>query len=183
MSIEILRDARVHALLLKLDQELARQHREAGCGHCRAKLHCSNFPRKPRGCPESVRELYAKRLSFDCSSCDRRSTPPSVRFMNRRLYVATVLAMVSPRGPASRSWLCQKLQVSAATVKRWRRWWHEIFVRTALWTLKRADFAPPVDEVALPGSAIERFNACEPGDRTVQFLRFLLPVPASTLPM
>jgi len=183
MSIEILRDARVHTLLLKIDQELARQHREAGCGYCGAKLHCSNFPRKPRGCPESVRELYAKRLSFDCSSCDRRATPSSVRFMDRRLYVATVLALVCPRGPASRSWLCQKLLVSAATVKRWRRWWHETFVTTPLWLIKRADFTPVVDEATLPGSAIERFNASDPADRIVQFLRFLLPASAGFLPM
>jgi len=183
VSINVLEDARVHALLLQIDRDLAQRLRGCGCPHCGAKLHCGNFPRKPRGCAPSVRGTYTKRFSFDCSRCDKRATPPSVRFMGRRLYVAPVLALVCPRGPASRSWLCQVLNVPAATVRRWRRWWHARFVRTALWSLKRADFAPPVDETALPGSAIERFNAKDPGERLVQLLRFLLPLSTRVLPV
>ena len=122
MSIDILRNARLHALLLNIDHDLASQWRERGCPKCGQKLHCADFPRKPRGCPASAREIYAKRLSFDCSPCRKRATPPSARFIERRLYVAAVLALVCPRGPAHRSWLCEKLKVSPNTVKRWRRW-------------------------------------------------------------
>jgi hypothetical protein len=183
MSIDILQDARVHALLLRIDHELARRRREAGCGKCGAKLHCGNFPRKPKGCPASVRELYTSRFSFDCSRCDTRATPVSVRFMDRRHYVGMVLALVCPRGPAHRSWLCEKLKVSARTIKRWRCWWHETFVATPLWRLKRADFAPSVDEAALPGAAIERFSGADEAERIVRFLNFLLPASMGVLPM
>jgi hypothetical protein len=182
MTHLILENPRVHALLLKIDQELAAERHRGGCAHCGSKLHRGDFPRKPRGCRESEREMYSKRFSFDCSRCDKRATPASVRFIGRRLYVAVVLALVCPRGAASRSWLCQKLKVASATLRRWRRWWHETFVRTALWSVKRADFAPAVDEAALPASAIERFNATDPGDRLVQFLSFLLPLSRSVLP-
>ncbi len=183
MSIDILRDVRVHALLFKIDQDLARRRRKTGCRKCGAKLHCGNFPRKPKGCPASVRELYAHRFSFDCSRCDTRATPASVRFRDRRHYVSMVLALVCPRGPAHRSWLCERLKVAARTIRRWRCWWHETFVATPLWLLKRADFVPCVNEAALPGSAIERFDATDPGDRLLQFLRFLLPTSTGVLPV
>jgi hypothetical protein len=175
MSIDILKNARLQTFLLTIDQDLASQWRDRGCSKCGRKLHCADFPRKPRGCPASARELYAQRLSFDCSNCRQRVTPPSARFIDRRVYVAAAVALVCPRGPARRSWLCQALNVPPATVRRWRQWWHECFARSAMWSLKRADFVPQVDEAALPGSAIERFNATDPGERLVQFLRFLLP--------
>jgi len=183
MSDQILQHVRVHAFLHKVDEDLARRCREAGCGKCGAPLHRGNIPRKPKGCPASARDLYTERFSFDCSRCDKRTTPPSVRFMDRRHYVAPVLALVSPRGSAHRSWLCEKLKVAAATVKRWRRWWQEMFVATPLWLLKRADFAPIVDETALPGSAIERFSGADEAERIVRFLNFLLPAPLRVLPM
>lgn len=183
MSIEILRDVRAHVFLLKVDEGLAQRRRKEGCGKCGARLHCGNFPRKPKGCPPQVRELYTNRFSFDCSRCDTRATPCSVRFMDRRHYVAMVLALVCPRGPAHRSWLCEKLKVAADTVRRWRTWWHETFVKTPLWLLKRADFAPVIDETALPGSAIERFTGADEAERIVRFLNFLLPTPLGVLPM
>lgn len=183
MSHLILQDPRVHALLLQIDRDLAAERRRGGCADCGGRLHCGDFPRKPRGVPPNVRALYSTRVSFDCGRCDKRATPPSVRFMGTRRYVAVALALVCPRGPASRSWLCQALQIPAATVRRWRQWWHERFVRTAPWSLKRADFAPPVDEMTLPRSAIERFDATDPGERLVQFLRFLLPGSTRGLPV
>jgi hypothetical protein len=183
MSIDILKNARLHTFLLTIDHDLASQWRNRGCPNCGHKLHCADFPRKPRGCPASARKLYAQRLSFDCSNCRKRVTPPSARFIDRRVYVATVVALVCPRGPASRSWLCEALNVPPATVRRWRQWWHECFARSAEWVLKRADFIPPVNETALPGSAVQRFNATDPGGRLVQFLRFLLPASTGVLPV
>ena len=183
MSHLILQDPRVHDLLLKIDRDQAAKRRREGCAFCGGRLHCGDFPRKPRGVAPSVRALYSTRFSFDCGRCDKRATPPSVRFMGPRRYVAAVLALVCPRGPASRSWLCQALKVAPATVRRWRQWWHERFAWSAEWLLKRADLVPPVDETALPGSAIERFEATDPGERLVQFLRFLLPSTTGVLPV
>lgn len=183
MSIEVLRDARVHVFLRKVDEDLAQRRRKEGCRKCGAKLHCGDFPRKPKGCPAHVRELYTSRFSFDCSRCDTRATPSSVRFMDRRHYIAVVLALVCPRGPAYRSWLCEKLNVAADTVKRWRVWWQETLTATPLWLLKRADFASPVDETALPGSALERFRGLDEAERIVRFLNFLLPAPLGVLPV
>jgi hypothetical protein len=181
MSHLILQDRRVHALLLEVDRALAAATKERGCKHCGGRLHEGGFARKPRGVPAQSRALFNRRVSYDCSQCRPRTLPPSVRFFDRRLYVAPAVALVCPRGPANQSWLCRKLGVAAATIKRWRRWWHERFACSALWSLKRADFAPPVDETALPGSAIARFGATDPGERLVQFLRFLLPASTGVL--
>lgn len=183
MNDQILKHVRVHTFLLKVDQDLAQRRRKAGCGKCGAKLHCGNFPRKPKGCPSHVRELYTSRFSFDCSRCDTRATPASARFMDRRHYVALVLALVCPRGPAYRSWLCEKLKVAADTVTRWRVWWQETLTATPLWRLKRAHFASPVDETALPGSALARFSGADEAERIVRFLNFLLPTPLGVLPV
>jgi hypothetical protein len=182
MSHLILQDRRVHALLLEVDGTLAAATKERGCKHCGGRLHEGGFARKPRGVPAGLREMFSRRVSFDCSRCRHRTRPPSVRFFDRRGYVAPAVALVCPRGPASRSWLCRALNVPAATVRRWRQWWHERFAGSALWLFKRADFVPPVDETALPGSAIERFEATDPGGRLVQFLRFLLPASGWLLP-
>lgn len=182
MTIHILEDRRVHEFLLRADQDLAAERRELGCGECGAALHCSNFPRKPRGCAAHFKEIYSQRLSFDCSICDKRATPASVRFIGHRSYVATVLAVVCPRGPASRSALCRQLSVPAATVKRWRQWWNETFVLTRLWSSKRAFFDSPVNVSLLPGSAIERF-AGELHEKVVRFLHLLLPIETRVLPV
>jgi hypothetical protein len=181
MSLSIVEDPRVYALLHQIDRELAVATKKQGCQHCGGRLHEGGFKRKPRGIPGSSREWFSWRISYDCSRCRQRTRPPSVRFFDRRLYVAPAVALVCARGPASRSWLCRVLKVTPATVRRWRGWWHECFARSALWTLKRADFVPPVDDLALPGSAIERFTAADPGERLVQFLRFLLPLSTRAL--
>jgi len=170
-------------LLLDVDGELAAATKARGCKHCGGRLNEGGFARKPRGVPACVRALFSRRVSFDCSRCRRRTRPPSIRFFDRRLYIAPALALVCPRGPARRSWLCKALNVSAATVRRWRQWWHECFACSTVWSLKRADFVPPVDETALPGSAVERFSATDPGGRLVQFLRFVLPASTGVLPV
>jgi len=95
-----------------------------------------------------------------------------------------VVALVCPRAAGAPSWLCEKAQrsppilSSAGGAGGSRPSWS-----TAVWNLKRAAFAPPVDETALPGSAIERFDATDLSARLVQFLRFLLPASMRGLPV
>ena len=66
----------------KIDKELAEAVQAGACLYCGAKLHCGDYPRKPRGGPE-----WDERYSFDCSRCRKRRTPPSVRFLGRKVYV------------------------------------------------------------------------------------------------
>lgn len=81
-------------LLLRLDHEFAAQCRADGC-RCGSNLHRADYPRKPRGCPPSVRGDHSFRLSFCCAACRKRATSLSVRFLGRRVYLAQAVVLVS----------------------------------------------------------------------------------------
>lgn len=77
-------------LCLRIDYDLAEATRLSQCRLCGGPLHVSNFLRKPRGLGFAPAEEERRRLSFCCGreGCRARSTPPSVRFLGRRMYVA-----------------------------------------------------------------------------------------------
>ena len=83
-------DANFLAFLQQIDDELAEQVQAGGCPHCGGPLHRASYPRKPRGVPHrQLDERYRRRHSFCCAAdgCRRRCTPPSVRFLGRRVYL------------------------------------------------------------------------------------------------
>ena len=92
MCHALLHDPAFFRLLTRIDAEFATEARQGRCPECKGPLHVGDFPRKPRGCPASVREEYSRRLSFTCGWCDSRTTPASVRFLGRRVYVAVALS-------------------------------------------------------------------------------------------
>ncbi len=175
MCHALLQDPAFFFFLLRVDEAFASQTRAGGCA-CGGVLHSARYPRKPRGCPAPVREHYGWRFSFCCASCDRRSTPASVRFLGRRVYLGVVLTLVSSTGSATTQHLAQQLRVSVRTLKRWRAWWQRDFVRTALWQSMRARFTTPVSSEGLPQSLLERFDAESAVQQRVLLLRFLAPL-------
>lgn len=175
MCHTLLQDPAFFHFLLRIDEEFAAQARAGGCA-CGGVLHSARYPRKPRGCPAQVREHYGWRFSFCCARCDRRTTPASVRFLGRRVYVAVVLTLVSPRGTTTAQHLSQQLRVSVRTLNRWRAWWRRDFVRTPLWQSMRARFKAPAPSEGLPQSLLERFEADTAAQRRVLLLRFLAPL-------
>ena len=84
-----LQDPKLYSLLLLIDEDLAAQAQSAGCS-CGGALHSARYPRKPRGAPRELLEQYRSRLSFCCAACRRRTTPESVRYLGRRVYLAVV---------------------------------------------------------------------------------------------
>jgi hypothetical protein len=80
-------DAKFHAFLLRIDEDLAAETRARGCRRCGGTLHRDLYPRKPRSGPNNLGEAYRRRLSFTCSICDKRHTPVSVRFLGRATVV------------------------------------------------------------------------------------------------
>jgi hypothetical protein len=69
-----------------------------------------------------------------------------------------------------------QLGVDVRTLRRWRRWWQETFVKSAFWRAARARFAPPLAEAALPAALLERFTAETSRGSLVQTLQFLAPI-------
>lgn len=171
----LLLDASFRSLLLNADFELAEEVRRGCCPFCGGALHAAHYPRKPRGGPELPPE-HDVRLSFCCAidGCRKRCTPPSLRFLGRRVYWATVFVIVTVlrHGPTPER--MRKLQelvgASRRTIERWCAWWRASFVESHLW--RASAFIPPIAPSDLPGSLLERFR----GDgrrRLVALLRFL----------
>lgn len=175
----IAQDPSLFRFLSQIDAELAADVRDAGCRHCSGRLHTADFPRKPRGCPAAVIEEYSWRLSFTCGRCDSRATPPSVRFLGRRVYVAATLMLSSPPDTASARELQRSLGISRRTVLRWRRWWTQEFTRTHLWRSLRSRLMPPIALHELPRSLLDRFGSKTPLARLTQALRLLSPLSVS----
>jgi hypothetical protein len=172
----LLDDPAFFRFLCHIDAEFAEKTRLGRCPQCSGPLHVGDFPRKPRGVPACVREEYSSRLSFTCGWCDARSTPASVRFLGRRVYVAVVLMLVSPpAGSASRT-VGDLLEVPTRTLKRWRAWWQREFFRTPFWQSVRARISSPLSSAQLPGSLLERFEGPSERERMSQLLRFLSPL-------
>lgn len=176
MCHALLQDPAFFRFLQRIDEELAAETRLGRCCLCTGPLHCADYPRKPRGCPASVVEAYSSRFSFTCGRCEKRATPASVRFLGRRVYLAVVLILMSPRGGAQGRELCARLAIPQRTLGRWRRWWTEDFVRTPLWQSLRERFAVPVDTAQLPHSLLARFDTGTVADRPMQLLRLISPV-------
>ena len=68
------------------------------CRYCGGPLHRGDYPRKPRGgLSPSAAEAFGRRFSLCCGreGCRRRATPPSVRFLGRRVYVGAVVIVAS----------------------------------------------------------------------------------------
>src|SRR5437773_4353031 len=118
MSAHLLNMNQLFELLLEIDQDLAAKARtQARCWDCEGtKFHRGDFPRQPRGCPQRFRKAYSRRASLDCANCRARTTPPSVRFLPRRVYLAAVVVLMSLRRATRVEWLAQELQVPRRTV-------------------------------------------------------------------
>ena len=176
MYVSVLHDPAFFHLLTRIDAEYAEETRQGRCPRCQGPLHVSDYPRKPRGCPPSVLEEYSQRLSFTCGRCDKRTTPASVRFLARRVYVGLALLLLSGSAGCAACAVQQHLSVSARTVKRWRTWWHRDFQRTAFWRSVCERFASPVPAEALPQSLLERFQGASCQERLEELLRFVRPL-------
>ena len=177
----LLRDTRFFALLTTLDQDLAEQMRTQGCS-CGGRLHRADYPRKPRGGPADLSPEQERRLSFCCAreGCRRRTTPPSLRFLGRRVYFGAVVVVVTTLvhgvTPRRAEALRREFGVDRRTLARWRQWWRAYFPSSAFWRQRRARFSPSVAVAGLPASLLERFAAAGQPAGLVSLLRFLAPV-------
>jgi hypothetical protein len=93
------------SFLLTVDEDLAEETRKKGCP-CGGCLHSANYQRKPRGTPAQLPEPQRLRLSFCCDrdGCRKRATPPSVRFLGRKVYLGAIVVLISAmrQGPTPR---------------------------------------------------------------------------------
>lgn len=180
MYAELLGDARLYEVLQHIDEDLAEQARRAGC-RCGGRLHGARYRRKSRGGPQGLSARYEQRLSFCCAmeGCRKRTTPPSVRFLGRKVYLGAVVVLVSAlrqgANPTRVSVLHDLFGVGERTLRRWRQWWQQVFAEGTFWRGARGRLLPVVAAEKLPRGLVERFAGAAM-DRCCGVLRFVAPI-------
>jgi len=182
MYHDLPRAARFWSFLFAIDQDLAESARKKACS-CGGHLHRANYPRKPRGTLLQLPEPLRLRLSFCCDrdGCRKRTTPPSVRFLGRKVYLGAIIIVISAmrQGPTPRRVreLSARFGADRRTIARWQVLWREHFPQTPFWRVARARLVPPVEIVTLPyslvGAFLSRHRRCR---GWTLLLRFLSPI-------
>jgi hypothetical protein len=178
----LLSDSRLYKILAKLDEEIAADVKGRGCLFCGGNLHNARYRRKPRGLPPEAEGDFQYRASFCCDreGCRRRTTPPSVRFLGRKVFIgaAVVLVTILRHGPtpARLSRIRELTGASARTVSRWREWWQSIVPRSHWWSTARGFLRRPVSGEFLPASLLEVFVIDDVRTGLVALLRFISPL-------
>ena len=169
MSHFLISDPTLYSRLLEFDAELAGETLGKGCPH---------YPRKPRGIPADHRPGFSFRFSFCCSSCRRRVTSPSLRFLGRKIYIGLVVVIdccCVGRITAWFSRVSDAMGISLRTLWRWRAFWRETFPSTRFWQEARGRLMPIPDDHAFPLSLLQVFEGSRE-DPPIAFLRFLSPI-------
>ena len=176
----LLTDTRFYNSLLDFDRLIAGQIREKGCPFCQGNLNQSHFLRKPRGVPKHTDPDYSVRFSFCCAEdgCRKRMTPPSMRFLSRKVYSSVILFLIFLFTSKSDEARMDKLNallgttLSVESIRRWRHYWTKVVPNSHTW--KRSPFNQALSET-LPGSLLALFQ----GNLKQQLqmgLRWLLPL-------
>ncbi len=195
MCHEFLSNPSFYHALTDLDRLVAAEVQASGCPFCKeagrgyVALHQADYPRAPRGLLTSSQEVqreYGFRFSLCCCGvkhgCRRRVTPPSVRFLGRKVYLGIVVVLLCAlRGGFStrrRRLLYDQVELSAQTLWRWRTYWCKTLVVTPFWQRERANHMPPVNERGLPGTWLVRIGGECLQDRLRRLLIRLMPLTA-----
>jgi len=187
MFAALLADGRLYELLQRCDEDLAAEQRACGCPRCAGVLHWARYPRKPRGF-SGLNPEYGRRLSLCCAreGCRKRATPPSLRFLGRKVYLGAVVVLVCALRcgvtPTRMRYLEERVGVSRRTVMRWRRFWCAEFIATPFWRAACGALMPPLEHGELPASLLERFAGAA-RDRLVSALRFIAPITTESATM
>jgi hypothetical protein len=172
--------------LVAIDAAILERAAVERCPLCGGPLHRGDYPRKPRGgLLGRAAEAFERRFSLCCGreGCRHRATPPSVRFLGRRVYVGAVviLASVVALAAASARAAERTTGIAARTTRRWLRWWRGPFTTSAPFVELSGRLVPSPFRSALPMSILERL----PGELTARvrrLLEWLAPITTASSP-
>jgi hypothetical protein len=173
MVDEVAFDVEFFSLLTQKDEQITACVAAEMCPKCCGPLHRSDYERKPAGALIApAGEASVTRFSLCCGreGCRKRATPPSLRFLGRRVYLGVVVILASLVGQAraKAAELRRQTGVPPRTVRRWLSWWQGLFLSTEVFVAIRARLiGVDVDEV--PSSIVEQL----PGSRTSRMLTML----------
>ena len=172
--------------LTAIDAAIVERAGAERCGDCGGPLHRGDYPRKPRGGQlAALPDGFDRRFSLCCGrdGCRHRATPPSVRFLGRRVYVGAIviLASVLTLAAASIRAAERATGIPARTSRRWLRWWRGPFTTSAPFVELSGRLLPSPSRNTLPTSVLERL----PGDATTRIralLAWLAPITTESSP-
>lgn len=171
--------------LVAIDEAIVARAAEGSCRDCDGPLYRGDFPRKPRAGVLAVTEAFSRRFSLCCGreGCRVRTTPPSVRFLGRRVYVGAVVVLASAVAlmAMAANAAARVTGVPPRTLRRWRRWWRGPFTASAPFVELSARLVPAPDRQRLPASLLERLA----GDKSAaiaKLLAWLAPLTTASCP-
>lgn len=180
--IELQRE--IFATLAQADEKIVNQVADGGCRVCEdGPLHRSDYARKPSGAlMAAAGEEFVMRFSLCCGreGCRRRATPPSLRFLGRRVYLGAVVIVASivAQATTTAAAIRKATGVPPRTTRRWLDWWRSVFLRTDVFMALRARLiGVAVEEV--PKSIVEKLVGT-PAERVVGMLKWLMPLTTGT---
>lgn len=161
-------DVKFFLTLVEADKAIVEQVQAKGCP-CGGRLHRADYMRKPRGLMIDVDPAHCRRFSLCCSreGCRARTCPPSVRFMNRKVYAAILIVLscvahcqeritMEPSRAATN--IGQIFDVSRRVLVRWSTYFTTILPALLGFRAEGGRFLPPLDESLLPLTLLERFS-------------------------
>jgi hypothetical protein len=179
----LLQDLVFYGRLERCDEEIARRRRAEGCA-CGGRLHQAHYQRRPRGGPSGLGATFNRRFSYCCGRCRARTTPPSLRFLGRKVYLGAIVMLLPAMGrrfpPRVVALVREVLGPSLRTFRRWLAFWTEILPRSPFWKTARARLMPPVDETARPASLVDRFASGDDYTDVERALAFIGPMTTAT---
>ena len=178
----LFQEASFWSFLFRIDQRLAATVRKEGCP-CGGRLHSAKYPRQPRCGGTNLPASYDYRLSFCCDrdGCRKRATPPSVRFLGRKVYLGAVVVLVAAmrQGPSPQRVreLSKLFGADRRTIARWRVFWREHFPPTPFWKVNRGRFMPQLAIAELPRALFVAFiHSDDSKEDWGRLLEFLSPI-------
>lgn len=170
--------------LMAIDEAIVASVHAEACRNCGGRLHRGDYRRKPRGGAMGVAaEAFQRRFSLCCGKegCRRRATPPSVRFLGRRVYVGAIVIIASVIAVA-RSAGRRATGVAPRTARRWVRWWRDVFPATSVFAAICARLVPTsLDRRRLPACILERLGE-DDELRVRRMLGWLAPLTTLSIP-
>jgi hypothetical protein len=173
------------AFLTTIDEKIMLLVAAGRCSRCGGPLHRGDYERKPRGAllaPAGAE--FVTRFSLCCGreGCRKRATPPSVRFLGRRVYLGAVVIVASmfARVLAGAAKLRQVTGVPTRTTQRWLGWWCGPFVSTSVFVAVCSQLIG-VEVEELPASIVLRL-AGAPTEKVSAMLALLAPLTTGSVP-
>jgi hypothetical protein len=172
--------------LVALDAAILEKAAAERCRDCGGPLHRGDYPRKPRGgLLGPAAEAFDRRFSLCCGreGCRHRATPPSCRFLGRRVYVGAIVILASVVALAAQSARAAERAtgIAARTSRRWLRWWRGPFTTSAPFVELSGRLVPAPSRSVLPTSILERLPG-EPTTRVRLLLAWLAPITTASSP-